>query len=172
MVEKEQTINSDKRKKQKFDYRAWGLLVAFGSLIIGVASLMVAVDGLKIQMKQVGSDIEEQSLTRQFLVTSPTDSTEVSHTEVITGLTPFAKLKHYIVVTPTRVGNDWVQANQVKIFGSQWSGLATFGTTEIQGSERFILRALATDSVLAAGPIHKIPADAIFSDPVIVIRRR
>lgn len=171
-MENDQNVHSGKGKNPRFDYKFWGLIVAVGSLIIGIAGLMVALDALKSEVKAVGSDIQKQSLARQFLVTSPTDSTEVSHTEIVTGRTPFPQLNHYIVVTPTRVGNDWVQANQVKIFGSQWSGLATFGTTEIQGPERFIVRALATDSVLEAGPIHKVPGDAIFSDPIIVIRRR
>ena len=160
----------------------WPLIVAVLTLIVTIVGVAIAIcDAFREQVIIIRSDIEDVStrvehversiLERRFVLTAPVDGANVGLQEVVRGQTPFADMNHYIVVTPLKVGDDWVQDVPVKVFGGLWSGRARFGSAAVGAGEEFVIRALATKSKLSSGTLSEVPDDAIFSEPVIVTRR-
>lgn len=160
----------------------WHLVVAVLALFVGIVGVAVAIYfGLRETVIVIRSDIEgvstrvervEKSILEQrFVITAPTDDSNVGLHDVVRGQTPFADMNHYIVVTPLKVGGDWVQEGPVKVYGGLWSGRAKFGSAAVGEGEKFVIRALATKSKLSSGTLSEVPDDAIFSEPVTVTRR-
>lgn len=148
-------------------------------LYVSIAALVVTTIGvtfticIRTTVRDGVKVIEKDILTNQFIITNPVDNTLVDNIDLVRGKTPFLKLNHYIVVTPLKTGDDWVEDGPLKIYtGGLWTGRARFGTAAAGPGDEFVVRALVTKSILSRGPLTKLPVDAIFSNSVIVTRRR
>lgn len=109
-----------------------------------------------------------------IVITSLTNGAEVEFDDRILGTTPFPELNHYIVVTPVRVGTAFVQDNPASVnrVDGTFSGTARFGGAEVGVGEQFIVRVLATKTILPAGPLTHEPENAVTSNSVTVRRKR
>jgi len=151
----------------------WGLLVAVLGLIamilFGILGLRQSVGNLQSEVEEIGKGILEQ----QFSITRPADGDSVSLIDVVRGTTPFGEKNHYIVVTPIVAGTDFVQPGPLDIHvGGSWVGRATFGAAGLGVGEEFLVRCIGTESSLQEGPLLEVPADAVFSEVITVIRKR
>jgi hypothetical protein len=82
-------------------------------------------------------------------------------------------MNHYIVVTPIETGSDHIQDKPVSIYaGGLFTGETRFGQGDLGIGEKFIVRVLASKSSLTPNILPKVPEDAIFSEPIIVTRRK
>jgi hypothetical protein len=92
--------------------------------------------------------------------------------ELIRGETPFSGMHHYIIVTPVKIRTDFVEGEANVSPGGFWSGQAKFGEAAVGAGEKFVVRALATNSRLSPGPLTEVPKDAIFSGSITVTRKK
>lgn len=158
----------------------FGLIVAILSLItmviFGILGLQKSVGDIQSGVNEVSSRVERVEkgiLARQFTITTPVDGASVDRIAVIRGKTPFTEMNHYVVVTPVKTGDDWVQDGPVQVSASGlWTGRAIFGAAAVGAREEFMVRALATKSTLSPGPLIEVPEDAIFSESITVTRTR
>lgn len=106
----------------------------------------------------------------QFTITNPADNARVGPTEIVSGLTPFPDLAHYIVITPEE-GGYWIQEKTGVDNNGVWTGTAHFGTGSVGLNQRFIVRGLATrDGDIKAGRRQTLPQDAVLSRAIVVTR--
>jgi hypothetical protein len=159
----------------------WGILVQVIGIIVGLpialGSLYV---GLYIPIHDVGTIVSstEQAVKRlteanQFRINYPANGGVVDSTDIVRGITPYPNRNHYIVVTPIKGGGDWVQEGPMKIStGNVWIGRAIFGAAAVGAGEGFVIRAIATNSTLSPGTLIEVPEDAIFSESVVVTRKK
>lgn len=153
-------------------FREGARLPKIGILITTLGFIATMVFGILPLMKSVGR-VEKGVMARQFRITAPIDGAAAGLTESIRGETPFSEMTHYIVVTPVKTGDNWVQPGPVQVSASGlWIGRATFGEAAVGAGEQFIVRALATKSILVEGALGKVPEDAIFSESITVTRKR
>ena len=104
-----------------------------------------------------------------FGVTEPSDGELVEPTIEITGFTPHTEMRHYVVVTAP-MGGDTVQNEPVKVSESgQFRAKATVGSAGAGTAQRFVIRVVATNSILEPGP-YIAPPDVLVSDAVTVTR--
>ena len=153
-----------------------GLIIAgIGLIISSLTYLKKRVTNIQITMEDVQKRVErveEEVLSRRFTISTPVDGVSVDFTDVVRGMTPFPNKNNYIVVTPLKTGDDWVQDGPVKIYGDGlWTGIARFGTGEAGVGEEFLVRAIATQSALSPGPLTQVPKDAVFSEAITVTRK-
>ena len=157
----------------------WGLLVAvlalFATVIIGGIQIWLEVKDVRSGVSDVGGRVERVEkgiLEQRFRISSPAEEDSVDVVMAVRGETPFGELNHYIIVTPTRTGDDVVQRGPVPVYaGGLWSGQATFGAAALGTGQEFVVRCVATAATLQEGPLVEVPPDAAFSDIVTVIRR-
>jgi hypothetical protein len=116
--------------------------------------------------------VEKQILRKDFKITSPLNGDRVDKNEFIQGETPFLGMHHYVIVTPVKIGTDWVQEEAKVSFGGLWSGKAILGAAAVGVGEKFVIRALATNTTLPPGPLTEVPKDAIFSELITVKRNQ
>ena len=117
--------------------------------------------------------LQEEVVRGGFTITSPRNGDTVKLTETIHGVTPFRDLYHYIVIRPIKVGTDFIEPCPVAVgTGGSWTGVAKFGNANLGIGELYMIRCLATRSKLQPGAFTVEPRDAVFSDPVIVVRGR
>lgn len=162
--------------------QVWGgVLITFLSLgatiLFGLLNLRKRVATIQVDLQEVGSRVElveKRILAGQFTVTTPVNGATVEMIDFIRGNTPLSGMNHYIVVTPLKTGDDWVQEKRATVSGGIWSGRAKFGTAAVGAGEQFVVRALATKSTLSPGPLTEVevPEDAIFSEPITVTRKK
>jgi hypothetical protein len=158
--------------------------VPTAGLLVGIVSIVVALYIARVQntMARVQNDVQGnlkavQSGVRQiaqgtaFAITTPQRHTRVGETEVIRGTTPFPDRIHYLLVTAGVNDVSWVQALPATVSrDGVWSGTAKFGEGDVGVQQRYVVRCLATNESLQPGRLAKIPADALLSDPVTVLR--
>jgi hypothetical protein len=90
----------------------------------------------------------------------------------IYGQSPYPHRNNYVVVSPIKTGDNFVQSGPLNVgLDGSWSSSATYGSAAVGTGEEFMVRALATDAALSAGPLSNIPKDAVFSRPVVVVRK-
>jgi len=150
------------------------------ALIVAILSLFISYRSLNLQqevdlrVKQVDlrvKDVERFTAGAQLVITSPGDGGSVGLTEVIQGTTPYPNMRHYIIVTPLEVGGDWVQDGIVTISGAgTWTARAQFGTGDVGVGKRFMIRVMATNSIVDRPKLRGQPPDAVFSQPITVVR--
>ncbi len=179
-------------KKRKFciTYK-WEITVPhFLLTLIGtglaIASFFIALNKIDTAKKDVGKEIQSarsqvsgqiqtvqnELLAKRLVITSPSDGSQVQVSEVIKGRTPFLDKNTYLVVTPLETGDDLTQDGPIKIDkAGHWTAHARFGTGEVGKGQKFMVRALSTSSILPAGPLTDVPADAVLSDAITVVRR-
>lgn len=150
------------------------LIVAIIAVIVAIVINMAVtstrnvVDGVSNRVDQVRENIKAE----KFTITYPSDNSTVEMTGLIRGFTPYEDKNHYLVITPTASGEDWIQDGPVKVFtGGTWSGRAQFGTANVGQGLDFVVRAIATESVLKPGPLTEVPEDAVLSRSIKVTRK-
>lgn len=167
----------EKTSKSPRPIEIWHLILVVLALLVAIYfGFKRTVIVMQSNIAEVGSRVEaveKTILSNQFVITDPVDNAIVEVTGLVRGKTPFPNMNHYVVVTPLKTGDDWVQDGPVKVYtGGLWTGLARFGTAATGAGEQFVVGALATKLTLSPGPLSEVPEDAIFSKSVIVIRKR
>lgn len=157
------------------------IILAIVGAIVGISIaiffhlLREGISNVQSGVEEVGSRVErvQKSIqARQFKITFPADGATVERTNLIRGETPFPEMNHYVVVIPVKTMDNWVQPGPVSVSASGlWSGSATFGAAAVGAGEQFIVRALATKSMVSEGTLAKVPGDAIFSESITVTRK-
>ena len=72
--------------------------------------------------------------------------------EKVEGTTPFADLKHYVIVTPQQ-GDEFVQEIASLSGNSFTVARCVFGNANAGVGQRFVIRVIATRAKLNAGPV-------------------
>jgi hypothetical protein len=158
----------------------WRPLIQVIGVIVAVIGVIIAYVGLSMQIHNVGTTASstEQAVKKlaeanQFRITYPANGGIVDSTDIVRGITPYPNSNHYIVVTPIKGGGDWVQEGPMKIStGNVWIGRAIFGAAAVGAGEGFVIRAIATNSTLSPGTLNEVPEDAIFSESIVVTRKK
>ena len=124
-------------------------------------------------VKESVENVEKQTAKIQFRISYPVNGNFVELTSLVIGSAPYSNRNYYIVVTPLKTGDNWIQDAPVMInIGNSWTGHAKFGNAAVGQGEKFVVYAIATISKLNSGPLNEVPKDAIFSEPVTVIRKK
>jgi len=167
-----------KRRTYKQAIRFWVPITALIVAIVGAFSPLlikkpvVVVKPVVTDVGGGGESVKNNSLERQFKITSPSYGDSVGMNESIQGETRYVGMHHYVMVTPVKIGKDWIQEDAKVSPGGLWSGSAVFGTVAVGVGEKYVVCALATNSALSPGPLTEVPKDAIFSEPITVIRKQ
>jgi len=104
---------------------------------------------------------------KKLAISYPLPGTKVSYTAQLRGTAPFSCGRVYVVITtPTGsfVQDEWLNVDA----DGSWNGRATLGNG-VNSSQLFVLRVFSTTTELSAPP-RGIPADALISSPMTVIR--
>jgi hypothetical protein len=151
-------------------FRRWQEWAAIATVV----GLPVALLGLLLGAVTFWSQLQhlEGRLTRlELRISYPLSGDTVGVTTLVAGTTPYNDRKLYVVVTPVKTGDTFVQEGPLKASTTGvWSGRATIGASGT-GEGHFILRAIATKQSLAEGPLPDLPPDAMLSEPVTVTRK-
>jgi hypothetical protein len=114
----------------------------------------------------------ESSAVTQIVIVTPADGSDGGPDGVVSGKTPVPQLNHYVVVTPTRSGPDFVQDQPASVDqAGKFTARARYGGGQVGVGEQFTVRIVATRSTLPAAPLTKVPTDAVFSNTVTVTRK-
>lgn len=152
-----------------------GVLGLIAMVFFGIKGLEKSVSNIKSSVEEVGNRVERVEkgiLAEKFTITTPLDGAIVNRIDLVRGTTPFAQMNHYIVVTPLKTGDDWIQDGPITVYtGGLWTGRAVFGEAAVGAGEEFIVRSLATKLILSPGPLTEVPEDAIFSESITVTRK-
>jgi hypothetical protein len=170
-TEKEKNIKS---KARKLSLTHTLLVVELVVILVGLTGVCVTIKDMKSRVGGVETGVqrvEKQILAKDFKITSPSEGDSVDIIELIRGETPFSGMHHYVIVTPVKIGADWVQEEARVSPGGVWNGQAVFGEVAVGPGEKYVVRALATNSTLSPGPLTKVPKDAIFSESITVTRK-
>ena len=162
-------------KARKMSLTTILLLVELVVILVGLTGIFVTAKDMRSRMRTVDNrtrDIETQIAKRNFKITSPSNGDSVDIAELIQGETPFRGMHHYVIVTPVKIGTDFVEEEAKVSPGGLWSGNAVFGTAAVGAGEKFVVRALVTNSTLSPGPLSGMPKDAIFSESITVTRKK
>jgi hypothetical protein len=153
-----------------------GFLSVLVAAIIGYFNLSHQINSVSNKVEKVDNRVEnvqKNSLSNQLIVISPSEGERVDATAIVRGKTPYLERNHYIVVTPIKTNEDWVQQNVIKPDPTgAWVGRAEFGTGDVGIGEKFLVRVLATASTMPPGQLRNVPADAIPSESITVIRQK
>jgi len=156
--------------------RRWEFWGAWCSIFGLVLTIGIFVYQLRKDIKSVQVDIErvEEKIERsQFRVNYPMDGGVVEMTDVVKGWSPHYNKIIYVVITPVETGDDFIQGNPAIIYtGGFWTSRAIFGTAAVGAGQKFLIRAIATEEKLPPGLLTHVPADAIFSEGVYVMRKK
>lgn len=157
----------------------WSAIATWVAALAALLALIIAwplrktatsIEGTRQDVK----GIESALVSSRLVITSLRSGDTVSMNETVSGITPYPKRRHYLVVTPEKVGDSYVQdPASVKPDGT-WTSNAQFGSGEVGVNERFMARCAATDGELKTGSIasQTIPQDIAWSLPVTVTRIR
>ena len=153
-----------------------GFYVSIVSLVItaiGVVAGVMALFAVNHNVQTVGKNL----LASQFTLTK-IDGSEIQDSlkiredgVLVSGRTPYSgELNHYVIVTWPGGLVDYVQPKAIVSFSGNWDASAKIGDVDTPPGTKFVIRCLATSSVLAPGPLLETPANPIYSDAVVVIR--
>ncbi len=154
------------------EFRANARTAKFSIIITLIGFLATVISVILPIMKSV-ERVEKDIMASRFKITQPGDGETVDLTAVVRGQTPFPEINNYVIVTALKTGDSFIEDGPVKSYaGGLWTGRAKFGAAGVGSGEEFVVRGLATKSVLIHGPLTGLPEDAIFSDPIIVTRKK
>src|SRR4030042_5711977 len=91
---------------------------AIANILAFIVPIIIFVYQIKKDIKEVQKGIErieDLTVMNQFLITNPKNGADVELTDIIQGRTPYLNKNHYIVVTPIKTGDDFVQDGPVKV---------------------------------------------------------
>jgi hypothetical protein len=118
--------------------------------------------------------VQNEVMAQKFVITFPAEGSTVRVNDLVRGKTPFLDKNTYVVITPVETGDNFVQEGPVRVgVAGTWTSQARFGSGEVGVGQKFVIRALSTQSVLHAGELTaaQVPQDAVFSESVTVVRR-
>lgn len=157
-------------------WQSWAAIATIVTCFFTLIGVILAFISLNNDIESVQNDVarlEDLTKRNQFIITDPKNGAILEMTDIIKGTTPYVTKNHYIIVTPLKTGDDWVQKDILKISPTGlWSGRAIFGTASIGIGEDFIVRIIASNSTLPPGPLTQIPTDSIISEAIKISRRR
>lgn len=171
-------------EQRKFTLELWkfilgtvvGLLAVIVTAIIGYFNLSKQVSNVQTKVNEVGNrveSVEKNVMAGRLIIISPTDGESVDSTAIVRGKTPYPERNHYIVVTPIKTNDDWVQKNLIKPDPTgSWAGNAEFGTGDVGIGDKFLVRVLATSSTIPSGQLRDVPSDTIPSESITVTRKK
>lgn len=156
----------------------WACVATWIAAVAALVAVYLAVKQFPKATSEVAkasqgvSRIESAVVNNRFIITSPAEGDHVTIGEVVTGLTPYTNRNHYIIVTPLKVGDSYVQERATVRPDGTWSGPAKFGSGDVGVGERFLVRCAATAGELRTGTMgsQPLPPDLQFSSPVTVTR--
>jgi hypothetical protein len=147
-------------------------------LIRAVQPVVNAAKSVEISAQSAArgvNTIETAIVSSKFVISSLRDGDTVTIDELVRGLTPFPGRMHYVVVTPVKAGDSYVQEEANVASDGTWTGHARFGSGDVGLNEKFIVRCVATREALHPGSSlasQPAGADAVFSSPITVLRTR
>lgn len=169
--------------RQQLTEARWARIIALIGLTLVFLGLIAAIittyfSYLSISSKVAALDrhvesVETHILAGRFIIISPSDGAIVDLTDIVRIKTPFSQLNHYLIITPLKTGDDWVQDNPPKpdVAGS-WVGTARFGSGDAGAGDKFLVRALATSATVPPGLLKSVPPDAVYSESITVTRQK
>lgn len=162
---------------REYPWRFWLHVFAdvavIGALVFAVLMYRRESRVTRSRIGEVEQRVEQRTIDARLMITSRQNGDTVLLTETVRGITPFRDLYHYVVVTPVKTGTGVIQPGPVAVgAGGSWTGIAKFGDANLGVGELYMVRCLATRSKLQAGAFTVEPRDAVFSDPVFVVRGR
>lgn len=170
-----------KSEKQEKDYAEKSYLINVKSyrlslvrLIVSILAFLLTILTLTISYKSLSGRavrVEKELLANRFSIFDPVDGATVPLERVIRGKTPFTDLNYFILVTPLKTRDDFVQDRVSVSSSGLWTGTAKFGSAGVGSGEEFMIRALGTKRTLAPGKLPAVPEDAMFSESIIVKRQ-
>jgi hypothetical protein len=121
---------------------------------------------------------ESISVTRaqtfRIVINAPAEGADIGLDASVTGKTSVPDLNHYIIVKSVKAGISYVQDRPVSINRTDgtFSGNARLGEAGIGLGEQFVIRVLATKSMLRAAQLINEPPDAVSSNAMTVTRKQ
>jgi hypothetical protein len=112
--------------------------------------------------------------TLRIVINAPTDGADIGLDASVTGKTTVPDLNHYIIVKSVKAGISYVQDRPVSVNRTDgtFSGNARLGEAGIGLGEQFVIRVLATKSMLRTAPLVNEPPDAVSSNTITVNRKQ
>jgi uncharacterized membrane protein YciS (DUF1049 family) len=169
-------LPQDLMAQRMLSIQTWQLIVCIIGIIIMVATLYLTYLSLKqsyIRIEKNVQRIEKDVRASAFKIMSPEEGQAVSMIEVVRGKTPFLDMNNYLVVVPVKTGDLFVQPGPLQVSpGGFWTGRVTLGSAGVGSGQEFLIYAISTKGTLPAGPLAKLPVDAVTSDSVKVIRQQ
>ncbi len=112
--------------------------------------------------------------TLRIVINAPTDGADIGLDASVTGKTSVPDLNHYIIVKSVKAGISYVQDRPVSVNRTDgtFSGHARLGEAGIGLGEQFVIRVVATKSILRAAPLVNEPPDAVSSNAITVTRKQ
>lgn len=107
-----------------------------------------------------------------FMIDGPTSGSSVGITTPVRGRTPHPGMNHYLVAVSFEAQRLFIQQPVMVRPDGTWEGTAAFGTPTYGIGHRWSVRAFVTRSYLPVGELFQFPADAVFSNEVVVTRVR
>ena len=140
--------------------------------IATILGLFVAVAALSMQIHDVKAVADRTAaavLSNQLRITYPDNGGTVDPVIEMHGFTPFRDGAHYLVVSVP--AGDFIQDGPLKVSPTGlWSGFANLGNASAGRGLVFSVRVFYTRESLPSGS-QAVPADAIFSEPVSIVRK-
>lgn len=151
---------------------------AWAAVLVGILAATAAFWPLLKAARDVEStaqdvsSIEKAVLSSKLVISSLSNGDQVTSNEDISGFTPYPRLNHYLVITPLKVGDSYVQGRATVRADGTWTGNANFGSGDVGLNEKFTVRCLATEAEVRTGSLASQPLspDAVFSSPITVTR--
>jgi hypothetical protein len=168
-LEKNYSLSIKSYKLNLISYRLnlFRFILAVLAFVVGIVGLYLSYRSLSGQTTR----IEKEVLATRFSIVDPVDGAIVPMEYTIRGKTPFADQNCFIIVTPLKTGDNFVQGRANVSTTGLWSGKARFGSADVGSGEEFMVRALATRNTIPLGTPLVVPDDAIFSESIIVKRQ-
>lgn len=161
--------------------RSWVVWLDTLAKIAGILTLFAAILALTLiffetrKIREGVQQLQQATASNQFAIISPKTGDIVDPSLVLIGRTPHPEMNHFLVATPVKSRTGVVQDGPVQVSANGvWFGIAQLGSTAVGEGESFMISCVATTTRLSSGPLppNGIPKDAVFSEPVIVTRKK
>ncbi len=172
-VEQQLKISKETQKAAQKQAKA-SVMTAIATWLAALAAILAVIAAFWPLLKAAKDveSIEKAVRSSKLVISSLSNGDQVTINEVISGFTPYPKRNHYLVITPLKVGDSYVQDRATVSADGTWTANAKFGSGEVGLNEKFAVRCLATENELKTGSLasQPLPPGAVFSSPVTVTR--
>lgn len=104
-------------------------------------------------------------------ISSPLPGSAVGPTVLVTGISPFVLLDHYVMVTAVKTGVRYIVGDSFRPDSTgTFSASARFGSGDVGVSEEFSIQVIASNGRVTEGEIMGVPTDAKVSKSVTITR--